>query len=71
VPGCLSGNVRQPHHVLANEIAGHKAEPIWVKHGINAWMTAAGIEDGPVAALGFQKGDFVRWQSWDGGTGKS
>jgi hypothetical protein len=20
--------------------------PIWVKHGINAWMTAAGIEDG-------------------------
>jgi integrase len=22
------------------------AVPIWVKHGINAWMTAAGIEDG-------------------------
>jgi hypothetical protein len=22
------------------------AIPIWVKHGINAWMTAAGIEDG-------------------------
>ena len=22
----LSGNVRQPNHVLANEIAGHKAE---------------------------------------------
>jgi len=22
------------------------AIPIWVKHGINAWMIAAGIEDG-------------------------
>ena len=22
------------------------AVPVWVKHGINAWMTAAGIEDG-------------------------
>lgn len=24
------------------------AIPIWVKHGINAWMTAAGIEEGPL-----------------------
>ena len=24
------------------------AVPIWVKHGINAWMTAAGIEEGPL-----------------------
>jgi integrase len=24
------------------------AIPIWVKHGINAWLTAAGIEDGPL-----------------------
>jgi hypothetical protein len=22
--------------------------PIWVKQGINAWMIAAGIEDGPL-----------------------
>jgi len=22
------------------------ANPLWVKQGINAWMTAAGIEDG-------------------------
>jgi hypothetical protein len=27
----------------AHPYHGH---PIWVKHGINAWMTAAGIEDG-------------------------
>ena len=24
------------------------AIPIWVKHGINAWMTASGIEEGPL-----------------------
>ena len=24
------------------------AVPVWVKHGINAWMTAAGIEEGPL-----------------------
>ena len=24
------------------------AVPVWVKHGINAWQTAAGIEDGPL-----------------------
>ena len=24
------------------------AVPVWVKHGINAWMSAAGIEDGPL-----------------------
>ena len=24
------------------------AIPIWVKHGINAWMTAAGMEEGPL-----------------------
>ena len=24
------------------------AVPIWVKHGINAWMAAAGIEEGPL-----------------------
>ena len=24
------------------------AIPIWVKHGINAWMTTAGIEEGPL-----------------------
>ena len=24
------------------------AVPVWVKHGVNAWMTAAGIEEGPL-----------------------
>ena len=24
------------------------AVPVWVKHGINAWMTAAGIDEGPL-----------------------
>jgi integrase len=24
------------------------AVPVWVKHGINGWMTAAGIEEGPL-----------------------
>ena len=24
------------------------AVPVWVKHGINAWMTAGGIEEGPL-----------------------
>lgn len=27
------------------------AIPIWVKHGINAWMTAAGIEDGRLRSV--------------------
>ena len=24
------------------------AIPVWVKHGMNAWMSAAGIEEGPL-----------------------
>jgi integrase len=31
------------------------AIPIWVKQGINAWMTAAGIEDGRLPTVGLQK----------------
>ena len=31
------------------------AIPIWVKHGINAWMTAAGIEDGRLLRGRFPK----------------
>jgi integrase len=42
---------REGRWVLADlEVKGRRirtvAIPIWVKHGINAWVTAAGIEDG-------------------------
>jgi integrase len=45
------------------------AIPIWVKHGINAWMTAAGIEDGrllrSVSKSGKVNGDTLSdWAVW-------
>jgi integrase len=45
------------------------AIPIWVKQGINAWMTAAGIEDGrllrSVSKSGKVKGDTLSdWAVW-------
>jgi integrase len=45
------------------------AVPIWVKHGINAWMTAAGIEDGrllrSVSKSGKIKGETLSdWAIW-------
>jgi integrase len=45
------------------------AIPIWVKHGINAWMTAAAIEDGRllrrVSKSGKMKGDRLSdWAVW-------
>jgi integrase len=44
------------------------AIPIWVKHGINAWMTAAGIEDGRLLrsiSKGGKLGDTLSdWAIW-------
>jgi integrase len=45
------------------------AVPMWVKQGINAWMTAAGIEDGRllrrVTKAGKPKGDGLSdWAVW-------
>src|ERR1700734_1459258 len=53
----LSGNVRQPNHVLANEIAGHKAERR--PRAGEEWLAATkydGVEvkspkNGPVSGL--------------------
>jgi integrase len=44
------------------------AVPVWVKHGINAWMTAAGIEEGPLLrsiAKGGRVGESLSdWAVW-------
>jgi integrase len=44
------------------------AIPIWVKHGINAWMTAAGIEEGPLLRSirkgGKVGGSLSDWAVW-------
>jgi integrase len=45
------------------------AIPIWVKHGINAWMTAAGIEDGRLLRSVSKSGKINRdtlsdWAVW-------
>jgi integrase len=45
------------------------AIPIWVKQGINAWMTAAGIEDGPLLRSVSKSGKVNReslsdWAVW-------
>jgi integrase len=45
------------------------AVPIWVKHGINAWMTAAGIEDGRLLRSVSKSGKINRdtlsdWAVW-------
>jgi len=44
------------------------AVPVWVKHGINAWMTAAGIEEGPLLrsiAKGGKVGESLSdWAIW-------
>jgi integrase len=45
------------------------AIPIWVKHGINAWMTAAGIEDGRLLRSVSKSGNVNRdtlsdWAVW-------
>ncbi len=44
------------------------AVPLWVKHGINAWMTAAGIEEGPLLrsiAKGGKVGESLSdWAVW-------
>lgn len=44
------------------------AVPLWVKHGINAWMTAAGVEDGRLlrsvgkgGKVGDSLGDWAIW----------
>jgi len=31
-----------------NQATDHTFTPIWVKQGVNAWMSAGGIEDGPL-----------------------
>ena len=44
------------------------AVPMWVKLGINAWMTAAAIEDGPLVRLIAKGGkvgkSLVEWSVW-------
>ncbi|MBB5061005.1 integrase [Granulicella aggregans] len=44
------------------------AIPVWVKQGINAWMTAAGVEDGrllrAVTKAGKVKGSMSGWAVW-------
>jgi integrase len=44
------------------------AVPVWVKHGINAWMAAAGIEEGPLLrsiAKGGKVGESLSdWAIW-------
>jgi hypothetical protein len=47
------------------------AIPIWVKQGINAWMTAAGIEDGRLLRSVSKSGKINRdtlsdWAVWSG-----
>ncbi len=45
------------------------AVPLWVKHGINAWMTASGIEEGRLLRsirkggkkIGSELGDWAIW----------
>ena len=44
------------------------AVPVWVKHGINAWMTAAAIEEGPLLRSIAKGGKVGRslsdWAAW-------
>ena len=44
------------------------AIPVWVKHGIDAWMTAVGIEEGPLLrsiAKGGKLGESLsNWAVW-------
>jgi hypothetical protein len=48
LPMGLGGSRREGRRVRTVAI------PIWVKQGINAWMTAAGIEDGRLRTVGLQ-----------------
>jgi integrase len=46
------------------------AIPIWVKHGINAWMTAAGIEDGRLLRSVSKVGGSIATRSATGQSGQ-